>query len=94
MDTSILDPISFRQGTSLVVALALFRKRRLSIVLVRLLGLEKLLQASRVEERVFLVVRPTGLQRVDVETQAIISLTGGRFSPYRLRGFASGGQLF
>jgi hypothetical protein len=50
MDTRILDPVSFRQGTSLVVALALFRKRRLSVVLVRLLGLEKLLQASRVEK--------------------------------------------
>jgi hypothetical protein len=94
MDTRILDPVPFRQGTSLVVALALFRKRRLSVVLVRLLGLEKLLQASRVEKRVLLVVRPTGLQRVDIETQAIISLTGGRFSPYGLRGFASGSQLF
>jgi hypothetical protein len=94
MDTRILDPVPFRQGTSLVIALALFRKRRLSVVLVRLLGLEKLLQASRVEKRVLLVVRPTGLQRVDIETQAIISLTGGRFSSYRLRGFASGGQLF
>lgn len=94
MDTCILDPVSFRQGTSLVIALALFRKRRLSVVLVRLLGLEQLLQASRVEERVFLVIRPTGLQRVDIETQAVVPLTGGRFSPYGLGSSASGGQLF
>jgi hypothetical protein len=94
MYTRILDPVSFRQGTSLVVALALFRKRRLSVVLVRLLGLEQLLQASRVEERVFLVIRPTGLQRIDIETQAVVPLTGSRVPPYGLGSSASGGQLF
>ena len=94
VDPSVFHAVTLGQGLCLVIAFTLFPKRRLSVVLVRLLGLEKLLQASGIEERVFLVVRSAGLKRVNVETETVVALTRGRFSSHGLGSTTASRQFF
>ena len=89
MDSSVLYTVTLGQRLSLIIALSLFPDRRLSIILLRLLGLEQLLQATGVEQRVLFVVRSTGLQRIDVETQTVVLLAASRFSSDRCGSFTT-----